>query len=160
VIGYRFLLPHLPIASPVTNGHVLLSQVASIEARPGTPQITRENQRQMVAVTASLSGRDLGSTTSDIQGRIARQLQLPAGYTVEYGGLYASQQQSFQQLALVLVTASLFVFSLLAAPVLLMALELVKPPRPAAPETDMDEREPEELAEKQSLPPRWRAPAG
>jgi multidrug efflux pump subunit AcrB len=49
------LLPHLPIASPVTNGNVLLSQVGSIEARPGTPELNRENQRLMVRVTASLA---------------------------------------------------------------------------------------------------------
>ena len=106
-------LPDIPIASPVTNGVVPLSYVADITVRPGTPQIQRENQRQVVSVTAGLKGRDLGSAIHDIQGQIRRQVKLPPGYTIEYGGLYASQQESFGQLALVLALAVLFVFTLL-----------------------------------------------
>ena len=106
-------LPNIPIASPVSGGNVALGQIAGIVRQPGTPQVTRENQRQMIAVTAGLSGRDLGSATADIQRRIARQVVLPAGYSIEYGGLYASQQQSFAELSLVLVVAIVFVFTLL-----------------------------------------------
>ncbi|HEX5324589.1 MAG TPA: efflux RND transporter permease subunit [Capsulimonadaceae bacterium] len=107
------MLPYIPIASPVTNGLIPLSYVANIQVQPGTPQITREDQRQMISVTAGLSGRDLGSAVRDIQSRIARKVTLPQGYNVEYGGLYASQQESFSQLATVLVLAVLFVFTLL-----------------------------------------------
>ena len=106
-------LPSIPVASPVTNGVVPLSAVADVTIRPGTPQMRRENQRQVIAVTAGLSGRDLGSAIADIQHRVAKQVPLPRGYTLEYGGLYASQQESFGQLALVLALAVLFVFSLL-----------------------------------------------
>lgn len=107
------LLPNIPIASPVTGGDIPLSEVATIEHKPGPPQITREDQRQMIAVTASLSGRDLGSATADIQSRIRRHLSLPSGYSIEYGGLYASQQQSFSELGMTLLIAMLFVFTLL-----------------------------------------------
>jgi len=107
------LLPHIPVASPVTGGNVPLSEVARIEIRPGFPRVTRENQRQMIAVTASLSGRDLGGATSDIQARVKKQVALPPGYTLEYGGLYASQQQSFSELGVTLLIAVLFVFTLL-----------------------------------------------
>ena len=106
-------LPSIPIASPVTNGVVPLSVVADVAVRPGTPQIGRENQRERIAVTAGLSGRDLGSATQDIQQHIRKEVPLPRGYNIEYGGLYASQQESFGQLALVLALAVLFVFSLL-----------------------------------------------
>lgn len=106
-------LPDVPVASPVTGGMVPLSSLANLTIRPGTPQITRENQRQMVVVTAGLSGRDLGSAVRDIRSKVAREVTLPEGYTIEYGGLYQSQQESFGQLALVLLTAVLLVFTLL-----------------------------------------------
>lgn len=106
-------LGDIPIASPVTNGTVPLSSLATIEKSPGQPMITRENQRQMVSVTADLSGRDLGSATRDVQQRIATYIQLPPGYFIEYGGLYASQQQSFADLSIVLATSFGLVFILL-----------------------------------------------
>ncbi len=107
------LLPQILVASPVTGGDVPLSAVAKVEVRPGTPHITRENQREMIAVTASLKDRDLGSATADIQSRVAKEVKLPAGYNLEYGGLYSSQQQSFSELGVTLLIAVLFVFTLL-----------------------------------------------
>ncbi len=106
-------LPDVPIASPVTGGDVPLSQVADLVQRPGALQITRENQRQVLDVTASLSGTDLGTATRAIQQSVAAKVHLPPGYSIEYGGLYASQQKSFGELGAVLVVAMLFVFTLL-----------------------------------------------
>ncbi len=96
-----------------TGANVPLEALAAISAQPGTPQITRENQQQMVAVTARLEGRDLGSGVKDVQARIAKSLNPPPGYRVEYGGLYASQQDSFTQLAIVLLLAVLLVTTML-----------------------------------------------
>jgi len=107
------LLPNIPVASPVTGHDVPISEVARIEIEPGTPRVTRENQRGMIAVTASLQDRDLGGATADIQRRVAKAVTLPPGYNLEYGGLYASQQQSFSELGLTLLIAVLFVFTLL-----------------------------------------------
>ncbi len=106
-------LPAIPLPSPVTGTTVPLNQVANINVEPGTPQITREDQRQMIAVTASLSGRDLGSATQEIQNVIQKQVKLPNGYSIEYGGLYASQQDSFGQLGAVMLVSLLLVFALL-----------------------------------------------
>ena len=106
------VLPNVAIATP-SGATVPLSAVASIETVAGTPQITRENQLPMVAVTAGLKDRDLGSTVHDVQNRLAKGLKLPPGYRIEYGGLYASQQESFIQLASVLATAVLAVTALL-----------------------------------------------
>lgn len=116
-------LPDVPIAAPAllgggspapgTGGTVPLSAVADLALVPGTPQITRENQQQRVAVTARLEGRDLGSAVKDVQVRLAKDLPLPPGYRIEYGGLYATQQASFAQLATVLVLAVLLVTTLL-----------------------------------------------
>jgi Cu/Ag efflux pump CusA len=106
-------LANLPIASPTTGQTLKLSQVADIVSEPGSSQITREDQRQMISVTADLSGRDLGSATSEIQLKIRDGLTLPPGYSITYGGQFASQQRSFSELGAVLAAAALLVFTLL-----------------------------------------------
>jgi CzcA family heavy metal efflux pump len=80
---------------------VALRSLARVGAGPVAVQRTRENLRQLVRVTARLSQRDLGSVISDVQSVIGRTLALPAGVTLEYGGLYASQQKAFAELLLV-----------------------------------------------------------
>lgn len=71
---------------------------------PGQSQITREHLQPLVAVTARLEGRDLGSAMRDVSRTLSR-LSLPAGVSIEYGGLYAEQQKSFRALAVVFVSA-------------------------------------------------------
>ena len=107
------LLPDILVASPVTGGTVPVSEVATVRRLPGASQVTREDQRQMIAVTASLRDRDLGSATSDIQAQVRKQVTLPPGYSIRYGGLYASQQQSFSELGTVLLVTMLLVFTFL-----------------------------------------------
>ncbi len=85
-----------------------LERIAKLERVTGEPQITRENLKTMVAVTARISGRDLGSAMQDVMREVAK-LQLPAGTYVEYGGLYAEQQRSFRSMAAVLAAATLLV---------------------------------------------------
>ncbi|MGH3055703.1 MAG: efflux RND transporter permease subunit, partial [Gaiellaceae bacterium] len=75
-----------------------LRAIAHLDAGPVAVQHTRENRRQLVRVTARLNERDLGSVTRDVQGVLSRKLVLPPGVTLEYGGLYASQQQAFGEL--------------------------------------------------------------
>jgi multidrug efflux pump subunit AcrB len=105
-------LSKLSIATP-SSGNVPLGSLATLAVQAGSPQITRENQQQMVAVTASLEGRDLGSGVRDVRARLAKKLTLPSGYRIEFGGLYASQQQSFGQLAVVLLLAVFLVTTML-----------------------------------------------
>ena len=107
------LLPNILVASPVTGGDVPISEVATVESAPGASQVTRENQRQMISVTASLSGKDLGSGTQAVKAVVSKAVQLPPGYTIEYGGLYASQQQSFAELGQTLLVTMMLVFTLL-----------------------------------------------
>jgi multidrug efflux pump subunit AcrB len=87
-----------------------LDQVADIEYDKGQAEIERENLRQMVAVTGRLEGSDLGTAIQRIQSELAKDVKLPPGMTVEYGGLYQEQQSSFRELALALVLAVLLVF--------------------------------------------------
>ena len=104
-------LPKLLLRAP--DGHALpVSRVADVSIATGQPQITRENLEQMIAVTARLEGRDLGSAMSEVRSRVAA-MHLPALVRVEYGGLYAEQQKSFQGLSAVFGAAVFLVMGLL-----------------------------------------------
>jgi len=86
------------------GGLAPLAAVARLASGPAVVQRQRENLRQLVRVTANLDGRDLGSVTRDVRA-VVTGLALPPGVTLEYGGLYASQQQSFTELLLVFLAA-------------------------------------------------------
>jgi CzcA family heavy metal efflux pump len=103
----------LSIHSPVTNGMVRISQIASVDYDAGQTEIDRDGLRQSIAVTARLEGRDLGSAVRDIQTRLGRDVHLPAGMTIEYGGLYQEQQASFRELLVALALAVALVFLVL-----------------------------------------------
>jgi len=92
---------------------VPLRSIATIERTEGQAELDREGLRQFVAVTARISGRDLGRTVADIQRKIAAGLALPPGVTVRYGGVYQTQQESFQGLLLVALAAVMLVMVVL-----------------------------------------------
>jgi CzcA family heavy metal efflux pump len=90
-----------------------LRAIAHLDAGNPAVQHTRENRRQLLRVTARLNGRDLGSATRDVQDVLRRKLVLPPGVTLEYGGLYASQQQAFAELLTVFIASVACVAALL-----------------------------------------------
>ena len=93
------------------NGNsVPINTVATINTEKGVAEINRENQKSMGVITARLDKRDLGSTLSEIQTTLSKNLSLPPGYTIEYGGAYKEQQQAFKELLMILVSAILLVF--------------------------------------------------
>jgi multidrug efflux pump subunit AcrB len=79
----------------------------------GQPQITRENLQHMIAVTARLEGRDLGSAAADVRGTLNQSNFLPQSVRYELGGLYQQQQIAFRGLLLVFAAATGAVFTLL-----------------------------------------------
>jgi len=94
-----------------TSGQLLrLDQVADIEYDQGQAEIARENLRQMVAVTGRLEGKDLGTAIRQIQNQLAKDVKLPPGMTIEFGGLYQEQQGSFRELMMALILAVMLVF--------------------------------------------------
>ncbi len=104
------MLSNLPLTAP--DGHALrVGQIASVDIVAGQVQLTREDLAPFVAVTARLEGRDLGSGMQAVRATVAG-LHLPASVRVDYGGLYAEQQKSFTDLALVF-TAALLLSALL-----------------------------------------------
>ena len=123
LIGVRAWIPHdsratvpdvgaLLLRAP--DGHLFpLKRVANIVAVSGQPQIKRENLKPMVAVTARISGRDLGSTIGDVRRVMAQPGLLPRGVYYELGGLYRQQQIAFRGLLAVFAAAVALVFLLL-----------------------------------------------
>jgi Cu/Ag efflux pump CusA len=90
-----------------------ISELATVNINAGEAEIQRENLQSMGVVTGDLASRDLGSIMKDIQRDIAAKLVLPPGYHIEYGGSYADQQKSFRELLMILIAASLLVFSVI-----------------------------------------------
>ena len=104
-------LKELPLRA--ANGTVVrLDQVADVTDDPGEVELVRDDLRQDIIVSARLEGRDLGSAMREIQDKLSRDKWLPPG-TVEYGGLYQEQQESFHNLLMVLLAAILLVFTVL-----------------------------------------------
>jgi CzcA family heavy metal efflux pump len=96
------------------DGHLFpLRRVATLEPVAGQPEIDRENLTQMIAVTARIAGRDLGSTVADVKTALAQPGAVPAGVTYQLGGLYQQQQIAFQGLMIVFAAAAMLVFLLL-----------------------------------------------
>ena len=98
--------------APPDGTLVKLSQVADAVEEPGQLELRREDLRQSVAVTARTEGRDLGSAMAAIRDRLSQDRSIPPG-TIEYGGLYQQQQESFRNLMLVLAMAIFLVFTVL-----------------------------------------------
>jgi len=106
-------LRSLRLRSPITSGFVNLNQVSTIEYDPGQAEMHRDGLRQSIAVTARLEGVDLGTAIKAIRAQLSKDVNLPAGMTLEFGGLYQEQQASFRELALTLALAVALVFLVL-----------------------------------------------
>src|SRR5438445_8831078 len=90
-----------------------LSSLVSKEVEEGQTEVHRDNLRNMTSVTARLTGRDLGSAMDEIRQRLPKEIGLPAGTDVEYGGLYQIQRESFLGLTQVLLMSILLIFIIL-----------------------------------------------
>ncbi len=90
-----------------------LSEVASIEMILGPNQISRENGKRRIVVTANVRGRDLGSFVTDVQNAIGSEVNLPAGYWLNYGGTFEQLLSASKRLSIVVPLTLLLVFGLL-----------------------------------------------
>jgi CzcA family heavy metal efflux pump len=104
-------IKNLPMRTS-TGVLVKLSQVADVVETPGQLELRREDLRQDIAVTARLEGRDIGSAMKEIQQVLNQDKSIPSG-SIEFGGLYQQQQESFRNLLIVLMMAILLVFVVL-----------------------------------------------
>jgi cobalt-zinc-cadmium resistance protein CzcA len=108
------VIRRLPVALP-GGGAVPLQEVATIETVVAPNQISRENGKRRIVVTANVRGRDLGSFVDDVRSSFAQRIELPAGYWVEYGGTFEQLESASQRLAIVVPLALLLIFALLYA---------------------------------------------
>jgi len=105
-------IKQLKIFTPL--GRLLpITAVATVQVNEGDAEIQRENLQSMGVITGRLASRDLGSTMKEIQQKVASKIVMPQGYHIEYAGAYAEQQQSFSELLIILITASMLVFSVI-----------------------------------------------
>jgi CzcA family heavy metal efflux pump len=96
------------------DGHLFpLKRVATLIPLSGQPEIMRENLKRMAAVTARISGRDLGSTVRDVKRKLAGSGVIPGNIRYTFGGLYEQQQIAFHGLTIILIAAVILVFLLL-----------------------------------------------
>lgn len=100
------------ITSP-TGQTVPLSSIAHPEVEEGQTEIRREDLRNVAIVTAQLDGRDLGSTMDEIKARLSKEINIPAGTEIDFGGLYQIQRESFAGLTRVLLMSMLLIFIIL-----------------------------------------------
>ncbi len=106
-------LMRLPITIQKAPGYVPLSEIARIELAPVPNQISRENGKRLVVVTANVRGRDLGSFVTETQSKIAKNLKLPAGYWLDYGGTFEQMNSANKRLSIVVPLTLLMVLALL-----------------------------------------------
>jgi CzcA family heavy metal efflux pump len=102
----------LSLTSP--NGNTVpMSSISHIEMDEGQTEVRRENLRNLSAVTARLEGRDLGSAMDEVKDRLFKEVKLPLGTEIEFGGLYQMQRESFLGLTQVLLGSILLIFTIL-----------------------------------------------
>ncbi len=107
------VLERLPIPIAQAPGYVPLAEVARLELAPAPNQVSRENGKRLVIVTANVRGRDLGSFVSEVQTQISTNVKLPAGYWLDYGGTFEQLASATQRLSLVVPLTLLMVMGLL-----------------------------------------------
>lgn len=90
-----------------TGDYVPIAEVATLEHASIPSQISRENAKRRIVVTANVRERDLGSFVTEAKMQIAENVVLPSGYWVDYGGTFEQLESASQRLSLV-VPATLF----------------------------------------------------
>jgi cobalt-zinc-cadmium resistance protein CzcA len=105
-------LYRLPIHLP-DGQYVPLQELANLEMLLGANQVNRENGKRRVVVTANVRGRDLGSFVADIQTQINSNVDIPAGYWLEYGGTYQKLQSASKRLSIVVPVTLFMILGLL-----------------------------------------------
>ena len=96
-----------------TPDYVPLGEVADLDISYGHVQISRENGKRRIFVTANVRGRDLASFVTDVQTAVREQVDIPAGYWVDYGGTFEQLISARQRLMIVVPVALLLIFGLL-----------------------------------------------
>ncbi|WP_369985750.1 efflux RND transporter permease subunit [Thalassolituus sp.] len=109
------LIKALPV--PLTGGgFVPVSEIADVVLAPAPAQVSRENGKRRIVISANVRGRDLGSFVAEVQRRAMSEIDLPSGYWLEYGGTFEQLQSAEKTLRWVVpATLALILFVLVSA---------------------------------------------
>lgn len=102
----------LLVESP-NGAWVRLGEVASVEIESGPPQIRRDDVQRRVVIQANVEDRDMGGLVNELRTRINNEIDLPTGYSVEFGGQYENQQRAQARLLIVVPISLALIFLLL-----------------------------------------------
>jgi len=108
-------LGDLPVDTP-NGGPVPIRLLAEVRREQGPNMVLRENVQRRIVISSNVAGRDLGGVVDDMRTSVAREVPMPAGYRVEYGGQFESQQSASRRLMVlgIGVIAGLFMLLVLA----------------------------------------------
>ena len=102
----------IPLRAP-GGEQVALEQVARVEVRRGPELVNREQGQRRIVVMSNVRGRDLGSFVAEVRSKIDREVALPPGYFIEYGGQFENQERATRRLLLIVPLAITLIFVLL-----------------------------------------------
>jgi cobalt-zinc-cadmium resistance protein CzcA len=101
---------------PAPNGERLtLAQITEIKTASGPEVVNRENAQRRIVIQSNVRGRDIGSFVADAQAAMEREIKLPTGYFITWGGEFENQQRAMKRLYLVVPLALFLIFMLLFA---------------------------------------------
>ncbi|HEX4946940.1 MAG TPA: efflux RND transporter permease subunit, partial [Blastocatellia bacterium] len=104
----------LSLLLPTPNGErISLAQVASIKTAEGPEVVNREDSQRRIVIQSNVRGRDIGSFVAEAQSLIEKEIKLPTGYYLTWGGEFENQQRAMQRLYIVVPLAILLIFLLL-----------------------------------------------
>jgi cobalt-zinc-cadmium resistance protein CzcA len=103
----------IPLNTKKYPNYVPLREVANIKVIYGPNQISRENAKRRIVVTSNVRNRDLGGFVSEVQDELSKQVKLPTGYWLEFGGTFEQLISAKARLMIVVPVALLLIFSLL-----------------------------------------------
>ena len=105
----------IPVPGSGGTAFVPLEEIATIAVETGPNQISREDGKRRVVVTANVRGRDLGSFIAEVQDKVGAEVEVPAGYWISYGGTFEQLISAAKRLQLVVPVVLLLIFGLLFA---------------------------------------------
>jgi cobalt-zinc-cadmium resistance protein CzcA len=112
----------IPLTRPVASGtdglagatsYIPLAEVATLDFAPGPNQISREDGKRRIVVSANVRGRDIGTFVPEAERLIQKEVKIPPGYWTSWGGTFEQLQSATQRLQVVVPLALFLVFTLL-----------------------------------------------
>jgi cobalt-zinc-cadmium resistance protein CzcA len=95
------------------NQRIPLAQLATVSVKEGAMNISRELGTRVMAIGVFIENRDMGSLVAEMQDRVNKEIKLPPGYYITWGGEFENQQRAMKRLALIVPVSVLLIFAIL-----------------------------------------------